>query len=78
MCGRNRQQVIRALKIKKPLAKDNLVFPTYNFEGIQDLPFQDCMALIKSVVDLQKQADLCDDYPLMPTKKEIGCHWEAC
>ena len=69
MCGRNRQQVIRALKIKKPLAKDNLVFPTYNFEGIQDLPFQDCMALIKSVVDLQKQADLCDDYPLMPDQK---------
>ena len=66
MIGRSRQQVVRELKIKKPLAKDNLVFPVYNFGGIQDLPLHHCLALIKSVVDLQRQADLSVDYPIMP------------
>ena len=66
MIGRGRQQVVRELKIKKPLAKDNLVFPVYNFGGIQDLPLHHCLALIKSVIDLQKQADLSVDYPIMP------------
>ena len=69
MVGRSRQQVIRALKIKKPLGKDNLVFPVYNFQGVQDLQFQHCMELIKSVVDMQKQANLCDSYPIMPDEK---------
>ena len=66
MIGRGRQQVVRELKIKKPLAKDNLVFPVYNFDGIQDLPLHHCLALIKSVVELQKLADLDVDYPIMP------------
>ena len=54
------------LKIKKPMAKDNMVFPVYNFEHVQDLPFHHCMALIKSIVDLQRLANLSDGYPLMP------------
>ena len=66
MIGRSRQQVVQALKIKKPMAKDNMVFPVYNFEHVQDLPFHHCMALIKSIVDLQRLANLSDGYPLMP------------
>ena len=44
--GRQREEVVKALKIKKPLAKDCVVFPTYNLEGISPLPFEHCWALL--------------------------------
>ena len=53
--GRQRHEVVQAMKIKKPLAKDCVVFPTYNLEGIAPLPFQHCWALLKEVIDLQKK-----------------------
>ena len=70
--GRQRHEVVQAMKIKKPLAKDCVVFPTYNLEGIAPLPFQHCWALLKEVVDLQKKAQLDVGYPLLPYK---GGEW---
>ena len=64
--GRQRKEVVTALKIKKPLAKDCVVFPTYNLEGISPLPFEHCWALLKEVIELQKVAQLDVGYPLMP------------
>ena len=64
--GRQREEVVKALKIKKPLAKDCVVFPTYNLEGISPLPFEHCWALLKEIIELQKLAQLDVGYPLMP------------
>ena len=64
--GRQRKEVIKALKIKKPLGKDCLVFPTYNFEGISPMPFEHCWAFLKEVVEMQRLAQLEVGYPLMP------------
>ena len=69
--GRQRQEVIQALKIKKPLGKDCIVFPTYNFEGISPMPFEHCWAFLKEVVEMQRLAQLDVGYPLMPDLKGI-------
>ena len=69
--GRQREEVVKALKVKKPLGKDCVVFPTYNLEGISPLPFEHCWALLKEVVEMQRLAQLDVGYPLMPDLKGI-------
>ena len=70
MLGRNRKQLLQEIKIKKPLAKDQVVFPCYNFGGLQELPFMHCMALIDEIIKLQREADMAVGSPLMLGKDE--------
>ena len=56
----------RLIRTPKPLAKDHIVFPTYDFSGLPQLPFEQTMQLIREIIDLQKSADLdVHDYPIM-------------
>ena len=66
LIGRGRTQVEKMLRTPKPLAKHDIVFPVYDFSGLPQLPFAQCMQLIKEVIDAQKKADLNVDYPIMP------------
>ena len=66
MIGRGRTQVEKLMKTPKPLAKHHIVFPVYDFSGLPQLPFDQCMQLIREIIDTQKSADLdVHDYPIM-------------
>lgn len=65
LIGRGRTQVEKLLKTPKPLAKHHIVFPVYDFSGIPQLPFAQCMEFIREVIDTQKRANLNVDYPIM-------------
>ena len=66
MIGRQRQEIVKAIKIKKPMGRDCVVFPTYDLSGLPPMPFQQCWALLKDIIQLQKLAGLEVGHPLLP------------